>query len=165
MVQYGGAGRHTAALEPKILVRWLKLDVAEEFIYNFSIFFPKLSILFLYARIFSTRNYRFAIWTIGSIVILTCLSGQIMGVAICRPFSYVWDKSDSNGHCGNLAAAYRYISVPNLLTDICILILPLHGVWHLQTKRIHKIGLTATFLLGCVYVKRALSTKNGLKKR
>lgn len=153
MLQYGGAGRHGAALDPKVVVRWLKYDVAEEFIYNFSILFPKLSILFLYARLFSTKHYRYAIYSIGSVVTLTCISGQIFNAVICRPFSYIWDKSTPNGYCWDLAAAYRYISIPNLLTDICILILPLHGVWHLQMKVIHKIGLTVTFLLGCLYVE------------
>lgn len=155
MLQYGGAGRHVAALDPIVVVRWLKLDVAEEFIYNFSILFPKLAILFLYARVFSTKNYRYTIYSIGSIVILTCISGQTFNAVICQPFSYIWDKSAPNGYCWDLAAAYRYISIPNLLTDIFILILPLHGVWHLQTKVINKIGLTITFLLGCVYVEKA----------
>lgn len=169
IVQYAGAGRHTVAVEPKIVVRLLKFEVAEEFIYNFSIAFPKLSILFLYARLFSTRYYRIAIWTIGSIVTLTCLEGQIFSAVICRRFFHVWGKSsDPNGYCWNLVDAYRYISVPNLLTDLCILILPLHGVWHLQLKRIHKIGLTFMFLLGCVYVieeSPKYEMKTGIKKR
>ena len=150
MLQHGGAGRHAVALDPKIVVRWLKLDAAEEFIYNFSILFPKLAILCLYARVFSTRTYIYAIYAIGSIVVLTCIAGQIVAVAICNPFDYRWARSNSNGHCGDIAAAYRYISIPNLLTDVCILVLPLHGIWHLHTRVINKLGLTITFLLGCV---------------
>ena len=150
MLQHGGAGRHAIALHPNVVIRWLKLDVAEEFIYNFSIMFPKLSILCLYKRVFSTRPYRYAIYTLGAVVIFTCVVGQIVGLTICRPFAYIWDKSIPNGQCGDIPAAYRYISIPNLLTDVGILILPLYGVWHLHTKVIHKLGLSLTFLTGCM---------------
>ena len=138
------------ALQPNVVVLWLKFNTAEEFIYNFSILFPKLAILSLYLRVFSTRPYRYAIYSIGSIVILTCIAGQILAVSICRPFNYIWDKSDPNGHCGDIPAAYRYISIPNLFTDLCILVLPIYGIWHLHTKPKHKVGLSITFLLGCM---------------
>lgn len=150
MLRYGGAGRHEVALEPAVMIRCVKLDVAEEFIYNFSIALPKLAILCLYGRVFTTKPYRYAIYATGSIVVLTLIVGQICAIAICQPFSYMWDKSISNGHCGNISAVYRYISFPNLLTDVCILVLPLHGVWRLHAKVVHKIGLTVTFLTGCM---------------
>ena len=86
----------------------------------------------------------------GSIVILTCVAGQMFGLAICRPFSYLWGKSIPNGKCGDIPAPYRYISLSNLLTDIGILILPLRGIWRLQTKVVHNIGLSITFLMGCM---------------
>ncbi|KAL8732940.1 MAG: hypothetical protein Q9181_003762 [Wetmoreana brouardii] len=150
MLQYGGAGRHMVALDPVVVVRWLKLDVAEEFIYNFSILFPKLAILCLFKRVFSLPAYRYAIYALGATVLLTCMAGQIVGIAICQPFAYLWDKSIQGGHCGDIPAAYRYISIPNLLTDVGILALPLFGIWRLHTKVTHKIGLTITFLMGCI---------------
>ena len=150
MVQYGGAGRHVAALDLTVVITWLKLDVAAGFVYNVSIALPKLAILCLYGRVFTTKIYRYAIYLVGSIVTVTCIAGLIVAVAICQPFAYFWDKSIANGHCGDIAVAYRYISVPNLVTDVLILVLPLNGVWRLQTKVIHKIGLTLTFLTGCV---------------
>ncbi len=150
MVQYGGAGRHVAALDPIVVVRWLKLTFAAEIIYNLSICFPKLAILCLYKRVFSTRAYRYSIYAIGSIVIMTCVAGVILSLAICRPIAYNWDQSIPTGRCGDKLASYRYISIPNIVTDVCILVLPLYGVWHLHMKLIHKIGLTITFLIGCV---------------
>ena len=150
MVRYGGTGRHVVALEPAVVMRWLKLDVAEVFMYLVSITLPKLAILCLYGRIFTMRPYRCAIYTTGSLIVLTLLAGVITAIAICRPFSYLWDQSISDGHCGNVIALYRYISIPNLFTDVCIIVLPLHGVWGLQAKIVHKIGITVTFLTGCL---------------
>ena len=139
-----------AALDPILLARSRKLYLALSFIYNFSILFPKLAILCLYQRVFSTRYYRFAIYAIGGIVVLTCTAAQLCTLVICHPFAFMWNRSIPNGSCGDLKAAFRYVSVPNLVTDMFILALPLYGVWHLQTKVIHKIGLTFTFILGCL---------------
>jgi hypothetical protein len=150
LVQYGGAGRHAAALAPRVIVRWLKITFGAEILYTLSLCCPKLAILCLYKRIFSTKPYRYSIYAIGTIVILTCIAGPILTLSICRPIAYTWDKSIPNGRCGDVINAYRYYSVPNIFTDVCILVLPLYGVWHLHMKLIHKIGLTITFLLGCV---------------
>lgn len=139
-----------AALDPKVIAQWLKLDLAAQFTYVLSILFPKLAILCLFARVFSTKPYLYSIYFIGSVVVLTCITGLILCFTICRPFAYNWDRSVPNGYCVDVPAVYRYISIPNLLTDMCMLILPLHGVWHLHMKIIHKIGLMFTFLLGCL---------------
>ncbi len=150
MLRYGGAGRHMAALDRAVATRWIKLDVTEEFIYNFSILLPKLAVLCIYKRVFSTKPYRYAIYILGAIVILNCAVGQVVSLTICRPFAYIWNKSISDGHCGNIAATYRYITIPNLLTDVGILVVPLHGVWHLPIKVVHKIALSLKFLIGCI---------------
>ena len=150
MIVHGGVGRHVVAVQPKTVETFLHLEVAEEYIYNFSIFFPKMSILFLYLRIFSTRNYRYSIYATQAVVILTLIVGQLIASVACHPFEFFWDKTIPGGHCFDIAAAYRYISVPNLVTDLCVLILPIYGIWHLNLKTASKFGLSITFLMGCV---------------
>ncbi|KAF2791122.1 hypothetical protein K505DRAFT_190733, partial [Melanomma pulvis-pyrius CBS 109.77] len=51
-----------------------------------------------------------------------------------------------NGHCSDLLAAYRYFSIPNILTDIAILLLPVSTVWNLQVSKLQKVGIFFTFL-------------------
>ena len=138
------------ALEPAVVIRWLKLDVVEVFMYLVSVTLPKLAILCLYARIFTARPYRYAIYITGTLILLTFLAGATCTIGICRPFPYMWDSSIADGHCGNVIALYRYISIPNLFTDVCMIVLPLRGVWGLQAKILHKIGITVTFLTGCL---------------
>jgi len=55
-----------------------------------------------------------------------------------------------------VAAAYFSVSIPNILTDIIILVLPMHASWNLQTQTAQKTGLTITFLSGCMYVRLPL---------
>ena len=45
---------------------------------------------------------------------------------------------------------YKYWSVPNIVTDVVMLILPMPVIWRLKISRAQKAGLTVTFLLGSV---------------
>lgn len=50
--------------------------------------------------------------------------------------------------CINAADYYTGVAVPNILTDIILLCLPLGMIWRLQTNVIQKIALSITFLTG-----------------
>lgn len=134
------------AVTPKELEIWLKLIFAEEFLYLFSATIPKLAILCLYLRIFATRPYRYATYGIAGVMILNYIVDVIIALIMCKPIAFSWDKAIPGGRCGDIMAAYRWISVPNLVTDVAILILPLPMIWGLHAKLSQKIGLTLTFV-------------------
>ncbi|KAF2464529.1 uncharacterized protein BDR25DRAFT_155204, partial [Lindgomyces ingoldianus] len=116
--------------------------------YTQSIMFPKLSILCLYMKIFTRRRYRTAAYATGLIILLTGLTMIIADFTMCRPFAYFWDKTIPGGKCVNLMAAYRYIGIPNLITDVLLLVLPLPAIYKLHVGLGVKIGLFATFISG-----------------
>ncbi|KAH7130093.1 hypothetical protein B0J11DRAFT_243929 [Dendryphion nanum] len=151
-IQIGGAGRHVAPLmvfSPNTVTNWLKLSKAAEFLYFPSMFFPKLAILAMYMRIFSQqRIYRRTVYVIGICLILWGTAGIITSLSYCRPFAYQWDKTIPGGKCGDIMAAYRWISVPNIVADLIILVLPLPAIYNLQIDLANKIGLFLTFLIG-----------------
>ena len=149
-VKYGGTGRHLEAVGSETLLVWLKLEVIEQYVYMLSITFPKFAILCLYNRVFTTKFYRHWITITAVIVVLALISSTITAFTICRPFEYSWDKTIPGGKCANQMAAYRYISLPNILIDAIIMVLPLHVVWNLQMGFAHKVGLTVTFMTGCM---------------
>lgn len=60
LVKYAGLGRHLISLDRKEISTALKLFVTMQFTYVPSVTFPKLSILALYLRIFTTKAYRYA---------------------------------------------------------------------------------------------------------
>jgi hypothetical protein len=43
---------------------------------------------------------------------------------------------------------FRYGSIPNIVTDVVMLILPMPLIWGLHVSTKVKIGLLVTFLLG-----------------
>ncbi|KAI9744936.1 MAG: hypothetical protein M1818_001862 [Claussenomyces sp. TS43310] len=151
MVKYGGVGRHMIALEildPPMAVRWAKMTLAAEWLYLLSAALPKLCIIALYLRIFIQSSFRMICYVLGVAIILTFVAGGLTGTLACQPLSYMWDKTVEGGHCANLNAFFRWISFPNILTDLVMLILPLPFVWKLHASTDQKIALTTTFLVG-----------------
>jgi hypothetical protein len=51
---------------------------------------------------------------------------------------------------------FRYGSIPNIVTDVMMLILPMPLIWSLHVSPKVKIGLLVTFLLGSMSVLRLL---------
>ena len=144
----GGAGRHTTAIliqDPNTLVNWFKVTKAEELCYHFAKTFPRLAILTLYLKIFSTRNYRRAVYIIGALLIVDNIANVIASLVTCRPLAYFWDKSIPNGHCADVMTFWRYVSLANLSIDIPILILPMPAIAKLQVDAGVKMGLFITF--------------------
>ena len=138
-----------------IAVRFDKFKKVMEFLYPVCVALPKLAISCLYYRIFITKVYRRAIVATATVIFLNWLAALLAACLICRPFGWLWLNTytvHQIGHCGNLIAIYCAVSIPNVLTDVAILVLPLHGIWHLCMKRARKIGLTITFMTGGMYV-------------
>jgi hypothetical protein len=146
MVNYAGDGRHVVAVDPKTIVIWLKMQVPELFFYFPSVSLPKLSILALYLRIFTTKPYRYGAFFIAGILIAQWIIAWILTGIMCTPFAYLWDKEIPGGHCLDQTRIFTWFSFPNIVTDIMMLLLPLPVVWQLHTSKNQKIGLTITFL-------------------
>ncbi|KAM0794239.1 hypothetical protein BDR22DRAFT_776243, partial [Usnea florida] len=153
MTKYGGVGRHLPALEltdPSKVVKWAKFLIAAEWIYLAAAVLPKLAILSMYLRIFTARSYRMSVYVLAAVLIMTFLAGGLTGSLGCQPLAFFWNPTIPGGHCININAFFRWISLPNILTDIAMLVLPQPLIWTLQITRRQKIGLTVTFLTGSV---------------
>jgi hypothetical protein len=150
-IDLGGVGRHLAfhfINDPSVITSFLRIRTGGEFLYMVAITSPKISILLLYIRIFTNRKFRIMSWiVIGIVVAHFFATGVIAWGLICQPFAFKWDKT-IDGTCGNLMASYRYAGVPNIITDVAILLLPSSQLWHLNASRMRKIGIFVTFLVG-----------------
>ncbi|KAI0514640.1 hypothetical protein F5B22DRAFT_636968 [Xylaria bambusicola] len=129
-----GTGRRTAYLllfAPDKLTLYEKLRTAVEFTYVLGTTLPKIAILSSYIRLFSDRKVKLLSWiTIAVIILQILVFGFIVYFTICRPFSYQWDH------------------IPNILTDLAIIGLPLPTLFRLQMGKAEKIGVVVTFLTG-----------------
>lgn len=130
-------------------MNWAKCGYAIEQLYCTAVVFPKLSILASYLRIFITRGYKNTTYILGVIIVANGIAGVVTSLASCRPFSARWQGFEYvSAHCIDTVAYWRWISLPNILTDIIMLVLPLPVIWNLQLSRKERIGLTFIFLTG-----------------
>lgn len=116
--------------------------------YSITIVFIKASILVFYGHIFPGRTFRVALYAVGVYVIAWYLSITFATIFQCTPIRFMWDKTIVGGHCINVTAALTGMAVTNMISDVAILILPMHAVWHLQVPRSQKIAVACIFLLG-----------------
>lgn len=151
MIKIGGAGRHIAYYilkNPGVITVGLKLTTAQEFFYGASLTFSKLAVISLYRFIIRDKWTRRFVWATGAFILLHGVSMLIVIAAMCQPFAYKWDKTIVNGHCGNQMAGYRLVSIPNIIVDLAIIVLPLQTLYKLNTSKATKVGIIVTFLTG-----------------
>lgn len=146
-VEFGGSGRHVAAFEfdPSVTVRYVKLELAFGYTYFFAVTLPKLAILGLYLRIFPQKPYRSACYVISGILVASLMANIITISVVCIPLKALWDPHIKGAHCISRNAYFTYATLSNIITDICMLILPLPVIWGMLISTRDKIGITLTF--------------------
>ncbi|KAJ5929338.1 hypothetical protein N7454_007186 [Penicillium verhagenii] len=150
LIQYG-MGLHASTLPTKSLVIIAQLSMAYECVYSLTIGAIKMSILLMYTRVFIGGEFRVAAITLGA-VIMTWIVGVIsMSVLECAPIQRAWDAS-LPGTCDDANALFFANSIPNIVTDLVILILPVRAVWKMETTTTHRLSVIAILLLGCFVI-------------
>ena len=116
-------------------------------IYVIAIVLPKLAILLFYLRIFPSSNFRLSVYFLAIFVISWAIGVEFSTIFQCTPISYAWTRKPPGG-CINLLAFYRWVSLPNIISDVIMLVLPVHRVWKLQVTFKQKMALSGVFLMG-----------------
>ncbi|OOO07976.1 hypothetical protein OAory_01044760 [Aspergillus oryzae] len=120
---------------------------ANEISYTLLIPSIKISILLLYRRIFSVRNFRIASLITGGLVVSWCLAVFITVLLQCRPIALNWNKT-LEGTCIDPKQFFFGNAISNLLIDVVILALPIPMVLQLQLRLSQKLTILGIFLLG-----------------
>lgn len=139
----------------KLIETWQYYNIAA-IIYGVVIAAVKLSLLLQYLEIFMPiRNYDFMVVVtyiiIGSNLIfyLACTFFEIFA---CTPREMFWNRLITNGHCFNMDAINISSATINCISDFVILLLPQGVIWRLQITFRRKLGISAMFLTGLLYV-------------
>ncbi|PVH97044.1 hypothetical protein DM02DRAFT_644427 [Periconia macrospinosa] len=151
LINAAGVGYHLAAVKiysPHKLEVWSKGVFACVWLWALPVCLPKLSILGFYLRFFTNRIERFITYGTMMIVAATFVATGITTTFQCSPVAYQWDKTIHGGKCIDVLAFYRWMSFPNIVTDIIGLVLPLRMIWRLHVNRHQKIGITIMFVTG-----------------
>lgn len=133
---------------------------AIETLYQADICGYKLSVLTLYARLFST-NYRFRI-LVRVLITLVCMYmvwSVLQNIFQCIPVQTNWTvrlHADPHTHCIPPQTHLLSISIPNVILDWTIFFLPMPMIWKLHTSNFRKAELIATFAVGILCVNSLL---------
>jgi hypothetical protein len=121
-------------------------------IYGIASALPKLAVLNVYLSIFTARWARYTLLATGFIIVSNALVYIPTTITQCTPMEFLWNQSIPGGKCNNVTLHYSLASLPNIVTDLVMLVLPIPIVWNLQLEKTTKAGVLATFLSGGMYV-------------
>ncbi|KAI9651554.1 MAG: hypothetical protein M1831_000770, partial [Alyxoria varia] len=151
-IEIGGIGYHAVAVQqshPEAIVAWLKISVAGSIIYIAAICMTRIVILSMYLRLFITRTFRFAAYSLIAIFVIWTLIILFVGVFECVPLEALWNPQ-VQGKCMDVNKFYRYGSLPSAPLDVILLVLPIPAIWKLHASTRVRVGLTLTFLTGSI---------------
>lgn len=133
---------------PELITQYARNLYVVLFFYNPGLVLFKLAFLACYVRIFSTAR-----WLRHTAIVLAVLIGmwgitiQFLHAFRCHPVSEQW--APGTGTCVMDRIPYYYLqSIPSIIFDLCILILPVRLVWQVQLPKLTRIGVALIFLLG-----------------
>ncbi|KAE8149708.1 hypothetical protein BDV25DRAFT_140556 [Aspergillus avenaceus] len=117
----------------------------------FTILFVKLSILFLYLRIFPIHLFRIFDFCCMGFMITSFLITTPMAIWQCNPISAAWDYNVDGAPCLKISAVAYANATVNITTEVLILILPLPVLRTLHVSKRKKIALFSVFSVGVMY--------------
>ncbi|CAL8578664.1 hypothetical protein XPA_004431 [Xanthoria parietina] len=110
---------------------------------------PKISICCMYLTLFRPNDYlRRATYCMIAFLVVNAIAWFVPTVAVCQPIPAYWNQEPAK--CINYQVFGVWISLPHIVSDLVILILPLPVLWRMQMARTKKLGLTVTFLTGSI---------------
>ncbi|KAH8660374.1 hypothetical protein BX600DRAFT_551782 [Xylariales sp. PMI_506] len=142
-----GLGRHATDLAQDDLIIFFKLLLAFECVYVTGVMLVKLSVLKMYLRIFPSSGFRVAAAIIAAIVTAWCIAIILVCIFQCNPISKAWYPW-IDGQCINLKGSFIGNAVPNILTDVAILCMPIRQVLKLKINTAQRLSLCLIFLSG-----------------
>ncbi|CAN8106570.1 unnamed protein product [Discula destructiva] len=149
-----GAGRHVWSLTAVEVIHVSRFVFFNSIISLLGIWAAKVSIILLYARIFSTNDKIFRRCLYGAFITTTLVNVTIISLilASCRPVSFFWEKAggEGEGACIDISAGSIASATFNVAVDSFLLILPVPKIMKLQMPLRRRLTVVAVFLLGGV---------------
>ncbi|KAL1594557.1 hypothetical protein SLS60_010317 [Paraconiothyrium brasiliense] len=140
-------GLHIWELQPADSMHSLKAFYASLIVYYLSLGFTKVSILLQYQRVFTTRKFQIACWTIMAVVLVYAFWTVLSSIFGCKPIQAFWTLKQPF-ECLNQYAVWFANGAMNILTDLAIIILPMPVIRKLNLPRRQKQALIGIFAIG-----------------
>ncbi|KAF2108557.1 hypothetical protein BDV96DRAFT_587417 [Lophiotrema nucula] len=140
-------GKQVTELEIPQVIDFLKYVFWGQIVYVWAIPVIKFSILAFYWRLFSVAA-RVPILIASFIVFAWLMALNFLVIFTCTPVRASWDITIATAKCLSLKGIYIGGSVPNVITDAILILMPIPYVWRLHAPVAQRIVLAGMFLLG-----------------
>ena len=120
---------------------------AYKYLYCTAVFAIKISVLTFYRRIFWTTKFKQITNIIGAVITAWWIAVIVVCTVSCNPIRGYWNKTIKSS-CVDIEKFTIAATVPHVLTDVIVLLLPIRMIWRLQLDHNRKLALSFIFLLG-----------------
>ncbi|KAG9255635.1 uncharacterized protein F5Z01DRAFT_699392 [Emericellopsis atlantica] len=163
-----GYGMHKSDLETDQLRVALRYFFLAQTPYKISVCLNKVAVVLFCMRIFISRAFQVAAYTIMGIVVAWSIGGVGATIWQCVPIAGAWDKS-LDATCIDSNKFWVAYAVMNILTDLMVLLLPIPSIVRLQLKPRDKLLVIGIFTMGgfvtITSILRTTSVQNSLKNK
>lgn len=142
-----GLGDSESSLTAAAVANIFKILMAFECVYTTAAAIIKVSILYLYLRIFPSRGFRTATYVVGGSIAAWWLALLVVSVFQCQPVSLFWTHA-GQGRCLGMKTAFSINAVPNVIQNFVVLLMPVEQIWGLHASTPQRLRLLTTFGLG-----------------
>ena len=114
------------------------------------LFVGKLGILLEYMRIFCPNRQGFTYVAIHVLIWINLVGYALFAllfVFLCNPREKIW-RPTVPGTCLRSEPIEVVSGSWSVVTDFCIIALPVHSIWHLKMSVRKKIGISGIFAIG-----------------
>ncbi|KAF1925229.1 uncharacterized protein M421DRAFT_103286 [Didymella exigua CBS 183.55] len=139
-----GLGRDLSTLVGEDVEAYLKAEYANKILYIATLALAKLSIISLLMNITASDRHRhlglgltgfIALWGLVSVIATSFQCGG----------TYPWRTSSREGQCIDFIAFWQGMSVINMLTDLALILFPVHVIVTLQMSMAKKVTILTFF--------------------
>ncbi|KAL3477300.1 hypothetical protein BJX99DRAFT_246267 [Aspergillus californicus] len=128
---------------------FLKLNLVAAIIYCAGTGFLKVSVLLFYLRIFPSRGFQSAVWTLVFIAAAYNVASVLANLFSCTPVAKTWDSSITSGSCMNRPVFYFANAGLGIFTDFATVLVPVPWLRRLQMPMRQKIAVGCILAMGC----------------
>ena len=111
----------------------------------------KWSICVALLRITVERRFRYSLYAVMVLTILSTIVVEATILAWCKPVSTQWHPVEIPSKCGSIkviTAISYFLGATSIATDLSCAILPMFIFWKVQLKRSVKVPLVIVLALG-----------------
>ncbi|KAL8726561.1 MAG: hypothetical protein Q9181_005998 [Wetmoreana brouardii] len=142
-----GFGLHLWVLSPNFITYFFKGLFTGEILYALVLCITKFSILAFHRRIFAT-TIKVAVYILAAVVTAWGIAIILVTIFQCTPVEGFWNRNTPANCTVSDYAFFIGNAVPNIVTDVAMILLPLPFISRLHRTTAQKIALAGIFLLG-----------------